>query len=184
MTSLIIIGVIVVLCIAVMCMYNGLVKGHNDVEEAFSTMDVYLKKRHDMIPNIVATVKAYAKHEAETLEKIVMARNENAPLAQRIEQEKEISAGIRNLMVRCEAYPELKASANFLQLQEQLVNIEGDIEMSRRYYNGVAREQNNRVLTVPTNIIANMFGFKKEPYYQLENTSDRQNVDVASAFGV
>lgn len=167
-----------------MGMYNGLVRGRNDVEEAFSTMDVYLKKRHDMIPNLVATVKAYAKHEAETLEKVIMARNESAPLAQRIEQEKEISASIRNLMVRCEAYPELKANTNFLHLQDQLVSIEGDIEKSRRYYNGTARQQNNRVQTVPTNIIANMFGFEKVPYFQVDDASERQNVDVASAFGV
>lgn len=181
---LITIAVIVVLIMWLAGVYNSLVRGHNNVEEAFSTMDVYLKKRHDMIPNIVGAVKAYAKHEAETLEKIIMARNENAPLAQRIEQEKEISAGIRNLMVRCEAYPELKANTNFLHLQEQLVIIEGDIELSRRYYNGAARQQNDRVLTVPTNIVAGMFGFTKEPYFQVENASDRQNVDVAAAFGV
>lgn len=179
-----VIAVIVVLCFVVMGMYNGLVRGRNDVEEAFSTMDVYLKKRHDMIPNIVATVKAYAKHEAETLEKVIMARNESAPLAQRIEQEKEISASIRNLMVRCEAYPELKANTNFLHLQDQLVSIEGDIEKSRRYYNGTARQQNNRVQTVPTNIIANMFGFEKVPYFQVDDASERKNVDVAASFGI
>lgn len=182
--GLVLIALIVVLAFAVMGMYNGLVRGRNDVEEAFSTMDVFLKKRHDMIPNLVATVKAYAKHEAETLEKVIQARNETAPMAQRIEQEKEISASIRNLMVRCEAYPELKANTNFLHLQDQLVSIEGDIEKSRRYYNGTARQQNNRVQTVPTNIIANMFGFEKVPYFQVDSPADRQNVDVAASFGV
>lgn len=182
-TIIVVVGILL-LGLGVMGMYNGLVRGRNDVEEAFSTMDVYLKKRHDMIPNLVATVKAYAKHEAETLEKVIMARNESAPMAERIEQEKEISAGIRNLMVRCEAYPELKANTNFLHLQEQLVVIEGDIEKSRRYYNGTARQQNNRVQTVPTNIVANMFGFEKVPYFQVDDASERKNVDLASAFGV
>ncbi len=184
MTTLIVVGVVVVLALIVMGMYNGLVRGRNNVEEAFSTMDVYLKKRHDMIPNLVATVKAYAKHEAETLEKVVMARKEGGTLAEKIEAEKEISANLRNIMVRLEAYPELKANTNFLELQRQLTGIEGDIEKSRRYYNGTAREQNNRVQTVPTNIIANMFGFGKVPYFQVDDASERQNVDVASAFGV
>ncbi len=166
-----------------MGMYNSLVRGRNTVEEAFSTMDVYLKKRRDMIPNIVATVKAYAKHEAETLEKVVLARKEGGTIADKITAEKEISASMHNLMVRLEAYPELKANQNFMHLQEQLVNIEGDIEKSRRYYNGTAREQNNRVQTVPTNIIASMFGFEKMPYFQIEE-AERQNVDVAASFGV
>ncbi len=175
--------VVVVLGLMFVAMYNGLVRGRNTVEEAFSTMDVYLKKRHDLIPNIVSSVKAYAKHEAETLEKVVQARNETAPLAQRFEQEKEITANLRNIMVRLEAYPELKANQNFLQLQEELSSIEGQIESSRRYYNGTARQQNDRVMTFPTNIFAGMFGFTKVPYFEVE-AADRQNVDVGAQLGV
>lgn len=181
---LIVIGVIVILLLVLMGMYNGLVKGRNNVEEAFSTMDVFLKKRHDMIPNLVATVKAYAKHEAETLEKVVMARKENGTLADKITAEKEISANLRNIMVRLEAYPELKANQNFMNLQNQLTQIEGEIERSRRYYNGTAREQNNRVQSVPTCFIANMCGFKKVPYFQVDSDEERKNVDVGAAFGV
>lgn len=183
MVTGIVIAVVVILVILVIGLYNSMVKGRNLVEEAFSTMDVYLKKRHDLIPNLVATVKAYAKHEAETLEKVVQARNETAPLAQRIEQEQQITANLRNLMVRLEAYPELKANENFLHLQGELTNIEGDIEKSRRYYNGTARQQNNRILTFPNNIIAGMFGFEKVPYFQVEE-ADRQNVDVAASFAM
>lgn len=183
MVTIIVIAVLAVFAFSAMGMYNSLVRGRNTVEEAFSTMDVYLKKRRDMIPNIVATVKAYAKHEAETLEKVVLARKEGGTIADKITAEKEISASMHNLMVRLEAYPELKANQNFMHLQEQLVNIEGDIEKSRRYYNGTAREQNNRVQTVPTNIIASMFGFEKMPYFQIEE-AERQNVDVAASFGV
>lgn len=181
---IVVIVLVVILGLSAAGMYNGLVRGRNNVEEAFSTMDVYLKKRHDMIPNIVATVKAYAKHEAETLEKVVLARKEGGTLADKITAEKEISANLRNIMVRLEAYPELKANQNFLNLQDQLTQIEGDIEKSRRYYNGTVREQNNRVQTFPTNIFAGMFGFSKMPFYQVDDVEDRKNVDVASAFGV
>ncbi len=177
----IVIAVLVVLAFVCIGLYNGLVRGKNNVEEAFSTMDVFMKKRADMIPNLVATVKQYAKHEAETLEKVIQARNETAPLAERLEQEKQITANLKNIMVRLEAYPDLKANQNFMQLQNELVAIEGDIEKSRRYYNGSVREQNNRVLTFPGNIFANMFGFTKMPYFEVEE-ADRKNVNVGELF--
>ena len=177
----IIIALVLVVGVYAITTYNGLVAGRNKVEEAFSTMDVFLKKRNGMIPKIVVTVKAYAKHEAETLEKVVAARNETAPLAQRIDQEKQVSAAMRNLMVRLEAYPELKASTNFLQLQQQLTGIEGEIESSRRYYNGSVRQQNDRVQQFPSNVVAGMFHFEKMPLFQAEEY-ERRNVDVAGMF--
>ncbi len=172
--------IVVVVALVAMSMYNSLVRGQNMVEEAFSTMDVFLKKRYDMIPNIIASVKAYAQHEAETLERVVKARNQGAPIAQRMEQEQAVGESLRNLMVRLEAYPELKANENFLHMQEQLAAVEGDIEKARRYYNGTARQQNNRVMAVPTNIFANLFGFKKVPYFKVESAVERQNVNVSA----
>lgn len=158
--------------------YNKLVRGKVQVEEAFSTMDVYLKKRFDQIPNIVATVKGYAKHEAETLENVVKLRNSATTIDEKIEADAQLTSAVKGLMVQVEAYPELKANTNFLELQRQLVAVEQDIANARKYYNGCVREFNNSVLTVPTNIIANMFGFGRMKMYEVNDASERNNVEV------
>lgn len=179
MTTLIVLAIVVLVVLWGISVYNKLVRGKNQVEEAFSTMDVFLKKRFDQIPNIVATVKGYAKHEAETLEKVVKLRNNASTIDEKIDAEAQLSTAVKSLMVQVEAYPELKANTNFLELQHQLAAIEDDIANSRRYYNGCVREFNNMVLTVPTNIIAGFFNFGKMKMFEVDSTEERKNVKVS-----
>lgn len=181
MKTLIVIGVILLLVGVVISMYNGLIKLRNMVEEAFSTMDVYLKKRYDLVPNLVNTVKGYATHEKETLEAVISARNAavdtSAPDA-RMEAEGQLTQALGRLFALSESYPDLKANANFMDLQKQLQSLETEIAQSRKYYNGVTRQYNIKTQTVPTNIIANMFGFEKKPMFEVEDAAERQNVNV------
>lgn len=176
-----IVAIIVVILIWIVASYNGLIKLRNMVEEAFSTMDVYLQKRHDLIPNIVSTVKGYAKHESETLEKVISARNIAAgaktPEA-KIEAEAGLQGALKTLFAVAESYPDLKANANFLDLQSKLERVENDIANSRKYYNGVVKTYNTRIQVVPTNIIANMFKFTKKPLFEVNDESHRENVNV------
>lgn len=156
--------------------YNKLVRLRNLVKEAWSGIDVMLKKRHDLIPNLVETVKGYASHERETLESVMVARSRalNANTIQDKEDaEKKLGGALMNLFALAEQYPDLKANSNFLQLQSQLDAMEGDIEKSRRYYNGTVRELNTTIESFPSNIVANMFGFEKSTFFQLENTDER-----------
>lgn len=156
--------------------YNKLVRLRNLVKEAWSGIDVMLKKRHDLIPNLVETVKGYASHERETLESVMVARSRalNANTVQDKEDaEKKLGGALMNLFALAEQYPNLKANSNFLQLQSQLDAMEGDIEKSRRYYNGTVRELNTTIESFPSNIVANMFGFEKSTFFQLENTDER-----------
>lgn len=180
MVGIIVIAVVVLILLWALATYNKLVKGKNLCEEGFSTMDVYLKKRFDLIPNLVATVKGYAKHEAETLEKVIAARNsnKNASTEARLEDEKRISEAVKNINIVAEQYPDLKANQNFIDLQKQLHTIEDDIANSRKYYNGCVRDFNNMVLMVPSNIIAGIGHFTKQPLYEVENSAERQNVKV------
>jgi LemA protein len=156
--------------------YNKLVRLKNLVQEGWSTIDVMLKKRHDLIPNLVETVKGYATHEKETLENVIKARN-TAASANNVQDkeaaEKNLSQAMMNLMVVAEQYPDLKANSNFQQLQFELSNIESDIEKSRRYYNGTVRENNTAVESFPSNIIANMYKFEKANFFELENPAER-----------
>lgn len=172
------IAILVVVVLWAMGVYNSLIALRTKVEEAFSTMDVYLKKRFDLIPNLVATVKGYAKHEADTLERVIAMRSKATTPEQQIESEKQISTAVRNIMVVAERYPDLKANQGFLDLQSQLRAVEEDIANSRRYYNGSVREYNVKIQSVPTNIIANYFKFEKKPMYEIEDKSERQNVKV------
>ena len=186
MTLIIVLAVIAVLAVMAISIYNNLVTLRNNRENAFANIDVQLQQRYDLIPNLVSTVKGYATHESETLQKITNARaaEMNATsINDKIAAENQLTSALANLKVSVEAYPELKANQNFMHLQQQLTQIESEIERSRRYYNGTVREQNNRVEQVPSCIVANMCGFKKMPFFQVEE-SDRQNVDVAAAFGV
>lgn len=176
-----IVAVVVIILIWVMSSYNGLIKLKNMVEEAFSTMDVYLQKRHDLIPNIVNTVKGYAKHESETLEKVIAARNiatgAKTP-SDKLEAEAGLQGAIKTLFAVAESYPDLKANANFLDLQSKLEGVENDLANSRKYYNGVVKTFNTKIQVVPTNIIANMFKFTKQPLFVVNDESNRENVNV------
>ena len=186
MTTGQIIGIIVAVAVILVLIYifttyNSLVKLKNKVEEAFSTMDVYLKKRWDLIPNIVSTVKGYAKHEAETLENVIKARNsnyQNMSEEEKIEANASISKSIPNFSVLAEQYPDLKANQNFLDLSSQLKSVENDIANARKYYNAVVRQYNNKIEMFPSNIVANMFKYSKKTMFAVDDTNQRQNVKV------
>lgn len=176
----VLVGVVVLLLIFVFVTYNGLVKLNNKVKEAFSTMDVYLKKRWDLIPNLVETVKGYAKHEKETFEEIVNLRNgayENMSLDDKLKTNEEVSKGITKLMALAENYPDLKANENFLDLSKSLSKIEEDIANSRKYYNGCVRMFNNKVEMFPSNIVAGIFGYKVKNMFEA-SASEKENVKV------
>lgn len=176
--TLLIIGVIILLiAFYTIGIYNKLVRLTTLVEEAWSGIDVQLKKRYSLIPNLVETVKGYAKHEQETFEKVVQARNQ-AQAATTVEghqaAENQLNKALVNLFALAENYPELKANQNFLKLQDELSVIEQDIEKSRRYYNGTVREKNILVESFPSNILSNMFGFIKSKFFELDNETERQ----------
>ena len=177
----IVIAVIVVLILIWLAStYNGLIRKRNTCEEAFSTMDVYLKKRFDLIPNLVSTVKGYAKHESETLEKVIAARNSGATqtVEERMADENQITGALRQIFALSENYPDLKANQNFLDLQGQLKSIEADIANARKYYNGAVKEFNNACEQVPSNIVANMFHFERKPMFEVKEEAERENVKV------
>lgn len=184
-TGIIIIIVIVVLIALLGCifagMYNGLVKKRIRCEESFSTMDVYMKKRYDLIPNIVETVKGYANHEKETLENVIKARNMAAASSgaeEQIANDNILSGTLKSLFAVAEAYPDLKANANFMELQSRLSAIEEDIANSRKYYNATVREFNTDIEIFPKNIVASMFKFEKKPMYEIQNEAGREPVKV------
>lgn len=176
----IVIGIIALIVIYALISYNSFVKLNNKVKEAFATMDVYLKKRWDLIPNIVETVKGYASHEKDTLESIVNLRNsayDNMSDEDKIKTNQEISKGITKIMALAENYPELKASENFKDLSNQLSKVEDEIANSRKYYNGVVRMFNNKVEMFPSNIFAGMFGYKAKSMFEA-NENERETVKV------
>ena len=180
MTIYIIVAIIVLLVVYLLVCYNSFVKLNNQVKEAFSTMDVYLKKRWDLIPNIVETVKGYAKHEKETLEEIVNLRNgsyEKMNDSVKVDVNNKISQGLGRLMAIAESYPELKANENFKDLSNQLSKVEDDIANARKYYNGAVRVYNNKVEMFPSNIFAGLFGYKAKAMFEA-NADERENVKV------
>ena len=175
-------GLVVVIALYAVGGYNSLVSLRNQVEEAFSTMDVYLTKRYDLIPNLVETVKGYAKHEKETLEAVISARNKavNATTMEgKIEAENAMSGVIGRLFALAESYPDLKANTNFLDLQNQLKSIEDDIANARKYFNGVTRQYNTKIEVFPMNLLAGIFGFTKKPLFVVADEQQRQNVKVS-----
>lgn len=178
---MIVLGILAVLVIYGVVVYNGFVGNKNSVEEAFSTIDVYLKKRYDLIPNLVNTVKGYAKHESETLEKVIEARNKYVTadsIGAKIENETAIAASLSKLFALSESYPELKANQNFLSLQGDLKGIENDLAQARKYYNGNVKIFNTKCDTFPSVIIAKMMNFSKYPYFEIKNEEERANVKV------
>jgi LemA protein len=179
----IIIGIIVILAFWIIGMYNGFVKAKIKIDNSWSDINVFLKKRFDLIPNLVNTVKGYAAHESLTLEKVVQARNAAAAVPSNDVQaaaqaNQQLSGALRSLFAVAEAYPDLKANQNFLELQQALQNIETDLGNARRYYNATVRDYNTSIQQFPGVILANMTGFKPREFFELENKTEAQNVEV------
>lgn len=182
MIGIIILAIIVLAVIWFISSYNGFVTLRNKTEEAFSAMDVSLKKRYDLIPNYVETVKGYAKHESETLEKVVNARNMAMTAStpeEKIKNDNLLTGSLRSLFAIAEGYPELKANTNFAELQRQLSDIEEEIAGARRYYNGVVNKFNTKTEVFPGNLIAGIFGFRRKPLYEVRDIQERENVKIS-----
>jgi LemA protein len=170
-------GLGVVVIVAVVGLYNGLVRLRNQVKNAWSQIEVQLKRRYDLIPNLVETVKGYAKHERETMEAVVKARQQaidvSGSVADQAQAENMLSQTLRSLFAVAEAYPDLKANENFLALQEELTSTENKISFSRQHYNDSVMGMNNKVEMFPSNIIAGMFNFHKEEFFEVEEPAER-----------
>ena len=170
MTAIIVIVVVVILAAWLVSMYNSLFKMRNNRENAFADIDVQLKQRHDLVPQLVETVKGYAAHEKDTLERVINARNGAIgakTIDEKIVAENALSSALSGLKITLEAYPDLKANQNFLQLQEEIADLENKLSSVRRYFNSATKEYNNAVETFPSNILAGMFGFRKEVMFDL-----------------
>ena len=178
----IIVGVVVLIIIGwIVATYNKLVKLRTNVEEGFATMDVYLKQRWDLVPNLVETVKGYAKQEEKVLTEIVELRNKgsqgNLSTNEKVEINNQLTSKVNGLLALAEAYPDLKANQNFLDLSQKLAGLEEHIANARKYYNGAVKGLNNKVQMFPSNLIAGMFGFEKAAMYEA-SAEERQNVKV------
>jgi len=165
------IGVILPVIVWAIAVYNGLIRLRNTCDNAWSDVDVQLKKRHDLVPNLVETVKGYARHEKDTLERVIQARNQAAGAPSpdaKMAAENLLTSALRQLFALAEAYPDLKANQNFIQLQGDLSRIESDIADSRRYYNAVVRDFNTRQQMFPSNLIAGTLGFQARNFFEAE----------------
>lgn len=182
MIGIIILVVGVLLVIALIVIYNGLVKSRVRVDEAWSDITVQLKRRYDLIPNLVETVKGYAKHESGVFEKVTAARTAAMSadgIAQQAEAENQLAGTLKSLFAVAEAYPDLKANTNFLDLQTQVTDTEDKIQASRRFYNGNVRDYNIKIQVFPTNIFASMLGFTHRDFFEVENQAEVEKpVDV------
>jgi LemA protein len=177
----IILGILAVLTLFVIATYNSLVKMRNRTREAWYDIEVQLKRRYDLIPNLVNVVKGYADHEKDVFEKITQARANALGAGDRkgiADAEKGVSQALKSLFAVAENYPTLKADQTFINLQEELVDTENKVESSRRYYNGCVRDYNTKQEMFPANIIAGMFNFAKEVYFELENDEERKSPQV------
>ena len=171
---------LVVLALAGIALYNGLVQLKILVDEAWSGIDVQLKRRYDLIPNLVETVKGYAKHEKETFEKVAELRTASmnaSSIEEKGKIENQLTGALKSLFAVAESYPELKANQNFLDLQNQLSVIENEIQGARRYYNGTVRDFNTKILIFPNNLVAGMLGFKPREFFAAEEEA-KANVKV------
>jgi len=176
----VVVAVVVILIGVIIGLYNSLVRLKNACEEGWATIDVQLKKRYDLIPNLVETVKGYAAHESETLEGVIKARNLAMTATadeEKMKAENALTGTLRSIFALSESYPELKANQNFMDLQRQLQSIETEIASARRYYNGTVKALNTKIEVFPSNLFAKMFHIKKRAYFEAEE-SDRQNVQV------
>jgi len=173
----ILVVVVIVLALAVVAIYNRLVRLRNRVENAWAQVDVQLRRRYDLIPNLVETVKGYASHERATFEEVTRARTaaqQATTVAQQAEAENVLTAAIGRLFAVAEAYPELRATENFQQLQAELANTEEKIRIARQVYNDSVLTYENARETVPTNIVAGMFSFEEKPYFEIEEPAVRE----------
>ncbi len=180
----IIIGVVVVLLIIFLAIYNGLVRRRNQVKNSWAQIDVQLKRRYDLIPNLVETAKGYMKHERETLEAVTNARNlaqqaSSAGAGERAKAEGELSSVLSRLLAVVENYPDLKANQNFLALQEELASTENKISFSRQFYNDSVLRYNNQTQMFPSNIVASMTGFKASEFFEVTLAAEREAPKVS-----
>ena len=181
-TTWIILGVVVLIAFFAIRIYNGLISLKNKVDEAWADIETQLKRRYDLIPNIVETVKGYAGHEKSTLENVIKARNSAmsaGTFADKAQAENALSGTLKSLFALSENYPDLKANQSFLDLQQTLKDVEEHLQLSRRYYNATVRDFNIKVEIFPNNIFAGMLGFKKRDFFQTDSEEERKNVKVA-----
>ncbi|MCX8020507.1 MAG: LemA family protein [Chitinophagaceae bacterium] len=177
MNVLIVLGIIVLLVIWLIAQYNRLVRLKNRRENAFADIDVQLRQRHDLVPQLVETVKGYAAHEKDLLMKVTEARTAAVSaksIDEKIAAEKQLNAALQGLMIQVEAYPDLKANQNFLQMQEELSDIENKLAAARRFFNASTAEYNSAVESFPGNLIAKNFGFKREVMFDLGEDTRKQ----------
>lgn len=178
----ILLAVIAAIAIWLVATYNGLITLKNQTDEAWSDIDVQLKRRYDLIPNLVSTVKGYATHESGTLEKVIQARNEamsaKGPHDKAV-AENALSSTLKSIFALSEAYPDLKANTNFLKLQDELADTENKVQASRRFYNGNVRDFNTKLQVFPTNMIAGMLGFIKREFFEIGNDAERNVPQVS-----
>jgi len=176
--AVIVLVVFVILAAYVIGVYNGLIVGRNRVKEAFSDVNIQLKRRYDLIPNLVETVKGYASHESQTLEKVIQARNmamaTKGDLKEQAKAENILSGTLKSLFAVSENYPELKANQNFLKLQFELTDTKDKIKAARRFYNTNVLALNNKIEMFPSNIIASMFQFTKQEFFELDEDEAAQ----------
>ena len=180
----IIIGIVVVLLVPFIMIYNGLVRRRNEVKNAWAQIDVQLKRRYDLIPNLVETAKGYMKHERETLEAVTNARNlaqqlTSAGAGERAKAEGELSSALGRLLAVVENYPDLKANQNFLALQEELTSTENKISFSRQHYNDSVLRYNNQTQMFPSNVVASMTGFKASEFFEVTLAAEREAPKVS-----
>lgn len=177
-----ILTIVLISLITLWVIYNSLVKAQNIVEEAVSGIDVQLKKRFELIPSLVEAVKAYNSYEAELLSKIVDLRSgNNEGLDAKMAKDYSLTQGLKHFRIQIENYPDLKANSQFLKLMDSLSTIENELSMSRRYYNGTARDMNNKIEVFPNVMFSRIFGFKEVKYYEIENLEEKNipNIDLS-----
>ncbi len=181
------VGMVVAVFLWAIFNYNTLVRLRQHVRESWSGIDTELKRRHDLVPNLVETVKGYAAHESALFQRVTEARARAAAstgaVEQKVADEKELVAGMQKLLAVAEGYPDLKASGPFLELQKELVNTEDRIQAARRFYNANVRDLNTRIEVFPSNLIAGLFGFTPEQFFEVESAVVRQSVDVSFGSG-
>lgn len=178
----VIVGLLLIFGIWWICTYNKLVRMMNQYDEAFHNIDVYLKKRYDLIPNLVETVKGYAKHESGTLTAVIEARSRAQSATtpeEKIEANAQLTQQLKNFNLLVERYPELKANSNFLELQGTLKQIETELTQARKYYNATVKQYNSAISVFPASIVANKMRCRKQPYFELDSVEERQNVKVS-----
>lgn len=177
----IILGIIAVIILAVIAMYNGLIRLKVRVDEAWSDIDVQLKRRYDLIPNLVETVKGYAAHEKDTLDRVIKARNlamQAGSAEAKAKAENALSDTLKSIFALAESYPNLKANENFLELQRELTDTEDKIQAARRFYNGNVRDFNTKLQVFPTNFMAGTLGFKAREFFGVEDEKEREAIKV------